>query len=52
MAGDSVEDDVKGAIACGCAAILLDRSGRRSDAGVPRIRSLAELPAALGLPAA
>ena len=49
MVGDSVEDDVKGAIACGCAAILLDRDGRRSDAGVPRIRSLAELPAALGL---
>jgi putative hydrolase of the HAD superfamily len=51
MVGDSVEDDVKGAIACGCAAILLDRGGRRSDPGVPRIRSLAELPAALGLPA-
>jgi HAD superfamily hydrolase (TIGR01493 family) len=52
MVGDSVEDDVKGAVACGCAAILLDRDGRRSDPGVPRIRSLAELPAALGLPAA
>ncbi len=52
MVGDSVEDDVKGAVACGCAAILLDRDGRRADADVPRIRSLAELPAALGLPAA
>ena len=52
MVGDSVEDDVKGAVACGCAAILLDRAGRRADADVPRIQSLAELPAALGLPAA
>jgi len=49
MVGDSVEDDVKGAVACGCPAILLDRSGRRRDLTVPRIQSLAELPAALGL---
>ncbi len=49
MVGDSVEDDVKGAVACGCPAILLDRSGRRRDLDVPRIESLAELPAALGL---
>jgi putative hydrolase of the HAD superfamily len=52
MVGDSVEDDVKGAIACGCPAILLDRTGRRRDLSVPRIVNLAELPAALGLPAA
>jgi HAD superfamily hydrolase (TIGR01549 family) len=52
MVGDSVEDDVDGAVACGCPAILLDRSGRRRDLPVPRIESLAELPAALGLPAA
>jgi len=49
MVGDSVEDDVKGAVAAGAAGILLDRSGRSRDAGVPRIGSLAELPAALGL---
>ena len=49
MVGDSVEDDVKGAFACGCPAILLDRAGRRRDVKVPRIESLAELPAALGL---
>jgi len=49
MVGDSLEDDVKGAIACGCPAILLDRSGRRRDLAVPSIWSLAELPAALGL---
>jgi HAD superfamily hydrolase (TIGR01549 family) len=49
MVGDSMEDDVSGALACGCPAILLDRSGRRRDLAVPRIESLAELPAALGL---
>ncbi len=49
MVGDSVEDDVDGALASGCPAILLDRSGRRRDLAVPRIESLAELPAALGL---
>ena len=49
MVGDSVEDDVKGAVACGCPAILLDRAGRRRDLTVPRLESLAELPAALGL---
>jgi len=49
MVGDSLEDDVKGAEACGCPAILLDCAGRRRDLDVPRIESLAELPAALGL---
>jgi HAD superfamily hydrolase (TIGR01549 family) len=48
MVGDSVEDDVRGAQRFGCRAILLDRAGRyRLD--VPTIRSLDELPAALGL---
>jgi putative hydrolase of the HAD superfamily len=49
MIGDSVEDDVNGAVACGSAGILLDRSARRRDVSVPRIETLAELPAALGL---
>jgi putative hydrolase of the HAD superfamily len=49
MVGDSMEDDVEGAMAAGSAAILLDRSGRRRDLAVPRIESLAELPAALSL---
>jgi putative hydrolase of the HAD superfamily len=49
MVGDSLEDDVQGAIAAGCDAILLDRSGRTGGTTLPRIRSLAELPAALGL---
>jgi HAD superfamily hydrolase (TIGR01509 family) len=49
MVGDSAEDDVSGALACGCGAILLDRSGRAVGAPLPRIESLAELPAALSL---
>lgn len=49
MVGDSVEDDVKGAVAYGCGAILLDRGGRAAGAPLPRIESLAELPAALSL---
>jgi putative hydrolase of the HAD superfamily len=49
MVGDSAEDDVRGALACGCGAILLDRAGRAVGVPAPRIESLAELPAALGL---
>lgn len=49
MVGDSVEDDVKGALACGCAAVLLDRGGRHAGVPLPRIQSLAELPAALSI---
>jgi putative hydrolase of the HAD superfamily len=47
MVGDSVEDDVKGALACGLRAILLDRGGRFARLPLPRIGSLAELPKAL-----
>ena len=48
MVGDSVEDDVEGALALGMRAILLDREGDHP--GVePRIAGLAALPAALGL---
>ena len=49
MVGDSAEDDVSGALACGCGAILVDRCGRAVGAPLPRIESLAELPAALSL---
>jgi len=49
MVGDSAEDDVSGALACGCGAILLDRRGRAVGAPLPRIESLAELPAALSI---
>ena len=48
MVGDSYHDDVRGAEAAGIAAILLDRRGG-SPKPAPTIRSLAELPAALGL---
>jgi HAD superfamily hydrolase (TIGR01509 family) len=49
MVGDSISDDVKGAVACGLAgAVLVDRDGRW-DYPVPTVRSLAELPAVLGL---
>ena len=52
MVGDSVGDDVEGALACGCAAILLDRDGRAAGTDLPAIRSLLDLPAALSLTAA
>jgi len=39
---------VKGALACGMGAVLLDRDGRY-DLPVPTIRTLADLPAVLGL---
>jgi len=48
MVGDSLQDDIEGARACGLRAILLDRTGeyvRERD----RIGSLEELPAALGI---
>jgi HAD superfamily hydrolase (TIGR01493 family) len=51
MVGDSLRDDVEGALACGCSAILLDRAGRAAGAPLPRITSLLELPAALSIAA-
>ena len=48
MVGDSVEDDVKGALACGMGAVLLDRAGRY-DLPFVTVRTLADLPAVLGL---
>jgi putative hydrolase of the HAD superfamily len=48
MVGDTIEDDVEGALAAGMRAVLLDREGRYPDrAG--RLDDLRELPAALGL---
>ena len=48
MVGDTIEDDVEGALAVGMRAVLLDREGRFPDyAG--RLDDLRELPAALGL---
>jgi HAD superfamily hydrolase (TIGR01549 family) len=55
MVGDSVEDDVKGALALGMRAFLIDREGRSAgtvEAMADSIEALADLwglPAALGL---
>lgn len=48
MVGDSVEDDVEGAIALGIRGFLVDREGRYPEA-VERLPDLWGLPAALGL---
>jgi HAD superfamily hydrolase (TIGR01662 family) len=47
MVGDSLDDDVRGARACGMRAILLDRGGEQTGE-VERITSLHELPALVG----
>ena len=49
MVGDTLEDDVQGALALGMRAVLVDRLGTRPDYE-PRIDDLYALPAALGLP--
>lgn len=43
MVGDSLDKDVRGALAAGLRAVLLDRSGAHAGVDVPRIRSLDEL---------
>lgn len=43
MVGDSLEKDVRGALAAGLRAVLLDRSGTHAGVDVPRIVSLHEL---------
>jgi putative hydrolase of the HAD superfamily len=48
MVGDTIADDIEGALALGMRAILVDREGRREDFE-PRIESLSELHALLGL---
>ena len=48
MVGDSIEDDVDGALAIGMRAVLIDREGRFPEFE-PRIDDLLALPAALGL---
>ena len=48
MVGDTLEDDVEGALALGMKAVLVDRLGLRPGYE-PRIETLAALPAALGL---
>ncbi len=48
MVGDSVEDDIEGALALGMRAFLIDRDGSHPEA-LGRIPDLWALPAALGL---
>jgi HAD superfamily hydrolase (TIGR01549 family) len=48
MVGDTLEDDVEGALAVGMRAILVDREDRYPDEG-ERLPDLRALPAALGL---
>jgi putative hydrolase of the HAD superfamily len=48
MVGDTIADDVEGALALGMRAILMDREGMRPDFE-PRIETLNELPSLLGL---
>jgi len=48
MVGDTIEDDVNGALAIGMRALLIDREGRFPDVE-GRLDDLRELPAVLGL---
>jgi putative hydrolase of the HAD superfamily len=48
MVGDTIADDIEGALALGMRAILLDRKGA-NPGFEPRIESLSELPAELGI---
>jgi HAD superfamily hydrolase (TIGR01549 family) len=48
MVGDTIEDDIEGALAVGMRAVLVDREGRFPDRE-GRLGDLRELPAALGL---
>jgi HAD superfamily hydrolase (TIGR01662 family) len=50
MVGDTVADDVEGALAIGMHAVLVDRLGSETAEYEPRIADLYALPAALGLP--
>jgi HAD superfamily hydrolase (TIGR01662 family) len=48
MVGDTIADDIEGALALGMRAILVDRERRHEDFE-PRVESLSELPTLLGL---
>jgi putative hydrolase of the HAD superfamily len=48
MVGDTIADDIEGALALGMRAILVDREGRQADF-TPRVESLNELAPLLGL---
>jgi HAD superfamily hydrolase (TIGR01662 family) len=51
MVGDSLDDDIAGASACGVRAVLVDRHARFPDHAGERIQRLDELPPLLGLEA-
>jgi putative hydrolase of the HAD superfamily len=51
MVGDSLDDDIAGASACGVRAVLVDRHGRFPDHAGERIEGLDGLPPLLGLEA-
>ena len=51
MVGDSLDDDIAGASACGVRAVLVDRLARFPDHAGERIQGLDELPPLLGLEA-
>jgi putative hydrolase of the HAD superfamily len=48
MVGDTIADDIEGALALGMRAVLVDREGRHEDFE-PRVESLSELAPLLGL---
>ena len=48
MIGDTLEDDVEGALGVGMRAVLLDREGRYPHPWAP-LQDLRAVPAALGL---
>jgi FMN phosphatase YigB (HAD superfamily) len=48
MVGDTITDDIEGALALGMSAILLDREGRRPEFE-PRVETLRELLSTLRL---
>ncbi|MDI6104856.1 HAD family hydrolase [Actinoplanes sp. NEAU-A12] len=48
MVGDSLDKDIRGALAAGLPAVLLDRHGVHAGAGVPTVRTLLDLAPHLG----
>jgi FMN phosphatase YigB (HAD superfamily) len=49
MVGDTLHEDIEGALAVGMQAVLIDRDGRHPEFS-QRLEGLHGLPAALGLP--
>ena len=49
MVGDTLHEDVEGALAVGMQAVLIDREGRHPEIDGPARRTSAASPSALGL---